>query len=140
MEKKDQETADLKKKEKEKRIKKEIARLRKNWQEKGKQIDEITKKMLDFADPLIKNLAFMTVTMIDLKDQINEEGCVVEYKNGENQYGTKKNPAVETYNAMFKNYTAAYKTLADMIPKPEEFEKEDEDTDDFDAFLNEREM
>ena len=92
MKKKDQETADLKKKEKEKRIKKEIARLRKNWQEKGKQIDEITKKMLDFADPLIKNLAFMTVTMIDLKDQINEEGCVVEYKNGENQYGTKKKP------------------------------------------------
>lgn len=138
MEKKKEETTDLQKKEKEKRIKKEIARLRKNWHEKGKQIDEVTKKMLDFAEPLIKNLAFMTVTMADLKDQINEEGCVVEYKNGENQYGTKKNPAVETYNAMFKNYTAAYKTLADMIPKPEEYEKRDDEVDEFDAFLGER--
>ncbi|MCI5533828.1 MAG: hypothetical protein MR440_03565 [Firmicutes bacterium] len=138
MEKKKEETTDLQKKEKEKRIKKEIARLRKNWHEKGKQIDEVTKKMLDFAEPLIKNLAFMTVTMADLKDQINEEGCVVEYKNGENQYGTKKSPAVETYNAMFKNYTAAYKTLADMIPKPEEYEKRDDEVDEFDAFLSER--
>ena len=44
MEKKKEETTDLQKKEKEKRIKKEIARLRKNWHEKGKQIDEVTKK------------------------------------------------------------------------------------------------
>lgn len=138
MAKKDQEKIDLQKKEKEKRIKKEITKLRKNWREKGKENDEQTKKILNFATPLIENLAFMTVTLEDLKDQINEEGCVVEYKNGANQYGTKKNPAVETYNTMLKNYTNAYKALADMIPKPEEYDGKESDTDDFDDFLDER--
>ncbi len=135
----DQEMTDLQKKEKEKRIKREESRLRKNWKNKDGKFDENTKKMFEFAMPLIKNVAFMTVTLEDLKEQINEEGCVVEYKNGENQYGTKKNPAVETYNTMLKNYTAAYKTLSDMIPKPEETDKTDK-LDDFDEFLEARDM
>lgn len=135
---KEQKTIDIQKKEKEKRIKKEITKLKKIWRENGKKDDEQTKKILDFALPLIENLAFMTVTLADLKDQINEEGCVVEYKNGENQYGTKKNPAVETYNTMLKNYTNAYKALADMIPKPEEYDEKANESDDFDDFLDER--
>lgn len=135
---KEQKTIDIQKKEKEKRIKKEITKLKKIWRENGKKDDEQTKKILDFALPLIENLAFMTVTLADLKDQINEEGCVVEYKNGENQYGTKKNPAVETYNTMLKNYTNAYKALADMIPKPEEYDEKESESDDFDDFLDER--
>lgn len=134
----DKEINDLQKKEKEKRIKKEITKLKKIWREKGKKDDEQTKKVIEFAMPLIENVAFMTVTLADLKDQINEEGCVVEYKNGANQYGTKKSPAVETYNTMLKNYTNAYKALSDMIPKPEEYDKKESDTDDFDDFLDER--
>lgn len=135
---KEQKTIDIQKKEKEKRIKKEITKLKKIWRENGKKDDEQTKKILDFALPLIENLAFMTATLADLKDQINEEGCVVEYKNGENQYGTKKNPAVETYNTMLKNYTNAYKALADMIPKSEEYDEKENEADDFDDFLDER--
>lgn len=124
-------------KEKEKRIKREIAKLKRNWTKKGQKPDELTKKLLEFCMPIIQNVAFMTVTLEDLKTEINQDGCTVEYKNGENQWGTKKNPAVETYNTMIKNYTVLYKQLFDMIPKPEEYER-DKDDDGFDDFVKER--
>lgn len=123
---------------KEKRIRKEIAKLKRNWKKKGQIPDELTKKLMDFCMPIIQNLAFMTVTLEDLKEEINRDGCTVEYKNGENQYGTKKNPAVETYNTMIKNYTVLYKQLFDMIPKPEEYERDREEDDGFDDFVRER--
>ena len=127
------------KKEKEKRIKREINKLKKNWKEKGQDTDALTKKVLEFCMPLIHNLAFMTVTLEDLKEEINRDGCTVEYKNGENQYGTKKNPAVKTYNTMLKNYTAVYKQLFEMMPRPEEFEHgRDEEGDGFEDFVKER--
>jgi len=135
----EQKKPDNKKLEKEKRIKKELAKLKKNWQKKGVPLDENTKKILDFASPLLQNLAFMTVTLEDLKEEINTTGCTVEYKNGENQFGTKKSPAVETYNTMLKNYSNVYKQVFDMIPKQEEWEKvKDEEDDGFDDFVNER--
>ena len=38
------------------------------------------------------------------------------YKNGENQYGTKKSPEAETYIALSKNYAAVIKQLTDLVP------------------------
>lgn len=128
----------IKNTDKERRIKREVLKLKKNWQKKGQKADETTKKLMDFCMPLIQNLAFMTVTLEDLKEEINRDGCTVEYKNGENQYGTKKNPAVETYNTMLKNYSVIYKQVFDMIPKPEEWEKDKGDEDGFDDFIKER--
>ena len=61
--------------------------------------------------------AFMAVTLEDLRDSINENGCVSEYQNGENQFGTKKSPEVEVYNTMIKNYTTVIKTLCDLLPE-----------------------
>ena len=127
-----------KEKKKERRIKKEIAKLKKNWIKKGEKPDDLTKKLLEFCMPIIQNLAFMTVTLEDLKEEINRDGCTVEYKNGETQYGTKKNPAAETYNTMIKNYTVLYKQLFDMIPKPEAYEKDREEDDGFGDFVRER--
>ena len=59
----------------------------------------------------------MAVTLEDLRDSINENGCVSEYQNGENQHGTKKSPEVEVYNTMIKNYTTVIKTLCDLLPE-----------------------
>ena len=76
--------------EKKKRIKKEVARLKRLF----KEIDD-NKKKLVFTT--IDDVAFMTITMQDLRDDIIRDGTTVEYKNGENQYGTKQSPDAQLY-------------------------------------------
>jgi hypothetical protein len=67
----------------------------------------------------------MSITLDDLQDKINEIGVVSEYQNGQNQWGTKKSPEVEVYNAMIKNYMGVIKQLTDLIPNDKPIEKDE---------------
>lgn len=96
--------------EKQKRIKKEVNRLRKTF----KEIDENKKKLVQTT---IEDVAFLTVTMQDLREKIIRDGTTVEYKNGENQYGTKQSPDAQLYLAMSQKQTQAMKILLDCMPK-----------------------
>ena len=96
--------------EKDKLIKKEIARLRKTCS----NMDE---DRLTTAKGLIEEAAFMSATFMDLKMTINKQGCVSFYQNGENQWGTKKSPEIEIYNTMIKNYMQVIKQLAELLPE-----------------------
>ena len=69
--------------------------------------------------PLIQNAAFMRVTLDDLQEIISEQGPVEAYQNGENQYGMKQSAALQSYNALIKNYGATVKTLFGLLPAPE---------------------
>lgn len=113
--------------EKEKRIKTELIKLNKQF----KELDDKSKKIVE---SLIKNAAFMIVTLSDLQQEINLNGTVSIYKNGENQFGTKKSPEVEIYNTMIKNHMSIMKQLTDLIPR-EQVQAQD---DGFDAFVNSR--
>ena len=97
---------------KDERLTKEFSRIK-------RILKDIPKNRKDAALSLMKNAAFMTVTLDDLQDEINEKGCISEYKNGENQFGTKKSPEVEVYNAMIKNHSSIIKQLTDLIPGPD---------------------
>lgn len=66
--------------EKQKRIKKEAGRLRRLF----KEIDENKKKLVDST---IADVAFLTITMQDLRDKIIRNGTTTDYKNGENAHG-----------------------------------------------------
>ena len=72
---------------KEQKIKKEIARLK-------RVVKDLDKNKLQTVESLIKNAAFMAVSLEELQEIINAEGYVVEYQNGENQKGTKQRDAV----------------------------------------------
>ena len=93
----------------EEKIKREVNRLKKIFK-------DLDKNMLATVLPLIQNAAFMSVTLDELQEAINRDGCVSEYKNGENQYGMKKSPEVEIHIAMTKNYTVVIKQLAELVP------------------------
>lgn len=112
---------------KDERIKKEITRL--NGIFKG-----LSKEAKKVAKSLVENAAFMTITLADLQEYINLHGCVSEYQNGENQWGTKKSPEVEIYNTMIKNHATIMKQLADLLPKQVTTPKQDDDG--FDEFVN----
>lgn len=77
---------------------------------------DLDKNKMAVVNNLIQNAAFMYVTLQELEEYINREGCTSEYKNGENQYGTKKSPEVEIHISMTKNYASVMKQLADLVP------------------------
>jgi cysteinyl-tRNA synthetase len=104
--------------EKKEKIYIEIERLRKlfeNMPESKKQT----------AESLILNVAFTTVTLNDLQDALNENGVISHYQNGANQWGTKKSPESDIYNAMIKNHMAMIKQLIDLLPEGETENKKD---------------
>lgn len=96
-------------KTKEELIKSEKTRLKGIF----KDLDENKKKLVT---PLIEKAAFMSIELDTLQKTIETKGCVSEYQNGENQWGTKKSPEVDVYIAMSKNYTTIIKQLSDLVP------------------------
>lgn len=100
----------LQNKEKADKIKKEMLKLKRLFK-------DMEKDTMNTVSSLIRNAAFMAVTLDDLQETINIEGAVSEYQNGENQWGTKKSPEVEIYNTMIKNHMAIIKQLSDLLPK-----------------------
>ena len=112
-----------------KRINKEKARLRRLF----KDIDDKKKKLVFTT---IADVAFMTVTMQDLRETIIRKGTTATYKNGENQYGTKQSPEAQMYLQLSQKLTQAMKILVDCMPKPQ---KTEGPKDDFDSFVDARE-
>ena len=91
-------------------IKREVNRLNRIF----KNIDDDKKEIVK---GLIENASFMSVQMSLMIKRINEEGVTIRYQNGENQWGYKKSPDVETYNSFIKQYTTIIKQLTDLLPK-----------------------
>ena len=112
-----------------KRIKKESARLRRLF----KEIDE-NKKKLVFTT--IEDVAFMTITMQDLRERIVRDGTTCTYKNGENQFGTKQSPDAQLYLQMSQKQTQAMKILVDCLPK--NMKVTGQEQDDFKDFVRGR--
>ena len=110
--------------EKQKRIKKELTRLKRIF----KEIDENKKKLVEST---MEDVAFMRVTMQDLREKIIRDGTTVDYQNGENQYGKKQSPDAQLYLQMSQKQTQAMKILIDCMPKSKVTEMKDDGFDDF---------
>ena len=91
------------------KIKREINRLKRVFR-------DLDKNKLQTVESLIRNAAFMAVSLEELQEIINEEGYTVEYQNGANQSGTKQSDAVKTHIAMTKNHAAIIKQLCELVP------------------------
>ena len=65
---------------------------------------------------LIDRAAFITVSLEDLEEQLNETGWVETYQNGENQSGMKKAAAADVHISLTKNLNAIVKQLLDLVP------------------------
>lgn len=116
-------------KAKEELIDKELKKLKRIFT----KIDAKVKKAVE---NLMYNAAFMSVTLQLLQTEINKNGAVSEYKNGENQFGTKKSPEIEIYNTMIKNYSAVMKQLTDLLPRNDP--PPDKKEDGFEKFVHAR--
>jgi hypothetical protein len=94
---------------KEQRIAKEKRRLMKIF----KNLEE---NKLKTCQSLIARAAFITVSLEDLEEQLNETGWVEVYQNGENQSGLKKAAAADVHISLTKNLNAIIKQLLELVP------------------------
>ena len=65
---------------------------------------------------LIDRAAFITISLQDLEEMLNETGWVEYYQNGENQFGMKKAAAADVHISLTKNLNAIVKQLLDLVP------------------------
>ena len=109
-------------------VKKEEKKIKKN-------LSGLSKEQLKVNEDLIHNVAFLSVTLRELTEDIAKNGVKEQYKNGANQWGFKDRTEVKTYNNMFKNYQSSMKQLNDIIYQNEMLKKQnDREEDDFDKF------
>jgi len=65
---------------------------------------------------LIDRAAFITVSLEELEELLNETGWVEYYQNGENQSGLKKAAAADVHISLTKNLNAIVKQLLELVP------------------------
>ena len=101
--------AKLSKAKQDKLIQQEINR----WNEIFKNISDDKK---DAAARLIERVAFMTITLEILEEDIKEKGPTYKFENG-SQVMFVENPSQKSYNTMINRYTAACDKLFNLLPK-----------------------
>lgn len=89
---------------------------------------------LALVRPLIGQIAHLEVQLEGLMVKLETEGFVEEYKNGENQFGTKESTISKAYSSTFKNYVNAIRTVIQCLPVAAQVDAEDALTD----FIKER--
>lgn len=78
-------------------------------------LEGLTEEQKKANKELIHQIAFMSVTLKNLAENISKFGVKEKYCNGANQWGYKDRTEVKTYNNMFKNYQSAMKQLNDLL-------------------------
>ncbi len=100
----------------------ELKRLKKLYKKAPKNIQNLTK-------PLLENAAFMAEQLAILQDEILKSGWTEPYQNGANQKGIKESANSQVYNKLIKNYAAIIKELKSFLPD------EDSGEDEFTRFI-----
>lgn len=120
---------DKKKSKREQAIGREVARLTKNF-------SAIDQKKRSIIRGLIDRAAFMRVSLNELEKDLNENGLVEMFSQGDQDPYERKRPTADLYNTMNANYQKIIKQLTDLAPKEE---PKQETGDGFDEFVEGRE-
>lgn len=110
---------------KDERIKKEYRKLSKLY----KGIPENKRKL---AEGLLKNAAYMAVTLEELQETVNAEGAILTGKNGNGFEVCQEHPAQKSYNTTINRYATVIKQLSELLP-----EEQKAAVSKLDKFLNE---
>lgn len=102
------------------------------------QFNDISGNKRAIAFKLIDRVAFMTITLKILEENIKVKGPVVKMENGKQKL-VIENPAQKSYNTMINRYSTAIDKLTAMLPKEYDIPPDpSKDSDDFDNFVQNR--
>lgn len=104
--------------QKQKRVLKEIERLRKIYK-------DLPKETKDAAEGLIQEAAFMCATLEETRAIINKEGVLELFEQGAQKL-IREHPATKVYASIVQRYAMVSKQLVDLLPtgSPKEKEKD----------------
>lgn len=77
------------------------------------------------AQGLYNELVFMQNTLQNLKEQVEEEGAVSMFKQGQQEF-LREHPALKAYNTTIQRYNLIYKQFIDLLPQTDESNQDDE--------------
>ena len=95
---------------------KKETRIRKERERLSEIFKDLEENKLKTCRALIDRAAFITVSLEDLEEQLNETGWIEYYQNGENQSGMKKAAAADVHISLTKNLNAIVKQLLELVP------------------------
>ena len=104
---------------KETRIKKERARL-------AEIFNDLEPNKLSTCQALLDRAAFITISLEDVEEQLNEVGWTEYYQNGETQSGWKKSAAADVHISLTKNLNTIIKQLLELVPPAQKRSKLEE--------------
>ena len=94
---------------KQKRIKKELSKLKKIYK-------DIPKDKMIIVDGLINRAAFMRISLEDMEQDIHKDGFVEMFSQSETQTPyERERPVARLYNSMNKNYQSIIKELTSHL-------------------------
>ena len=85
----------------------------------------VPKDVKPIAEKIIAEIQFMSETLEKLKADINLNGVVDNFKQGQQQF-VRESPALKAYNTTIQRYSLLYKQLTDLLPKEEQQKQRDE--------------
>lgn len=110
---------DLSKQEqKQKEIKREMAKLK-------KLLANLSADKRKATEGLIQEAAFMHATLGELREIIDRDGPIDLFEQGDNAYH-REHPAVKSYNTMIQRYSTVMKQLLELLPNESAKEASDE--------------
>ncbi|MDI3117574.1 hypothetical protein QJK47_18015 [Clostridioides difficile] len=104
--------------EKEKKIKQEVSRLKKNYK-------DLEKEKVKILDGLINEAAFLKISLEETREILTREGLTEIFKQG-NQEFERERLQVKIYLNFMKLYSSVMKQLIDIIPSDIKQEEEDD--------------
>ena len=116
------------KKTRENRIKDERKRL-------AKVFENLQEDAKGLAEGLIDNMAYMRIELEDIRDDINKNGRVEMFRQGDQEPYERIRPVANDYNNLISKYTNAFKEVSRRLPDKAPVEQE---TDGFEDFVSGR--
>ena len=117
---------------KQKRIKKELSKLKKVYK-------DIPKDKMIIVDGLINRAAFMRISLEDIELDINKDGFVDIFSQSETQTPyERERPVARLYNSMNKNYQSIIKELTSHLKYLDEDHDEVQNNSVIEAFAKRR--
>ncbi|NKN22160.1 hypothetical protein GSQ50_13925 [Clostridioides difficile] len=104
--------------EKEKKIKQEVSRLKKNYK-------DLEKEKVKILDGLVNEAAFLKISLEETREILVKEGLTEIFRQGKQEF-ERERLQVKIYLNFMKLYSSVMKQLIDIIPSDIKQEEEDE--------------
>ena len=87
---------------------------------------DIPEDKKSLCEGLIKNAAFMYVTLEELQEEVNKNGAMIKYQSGNGFDTIRDNPAQKAYTTMISRYSGIIDQLSKLLPSDKQIQNNDE--------------